>query len=44
MRGTVNEAVVYHREFAVTKQMHRDLLAQRVKSVEKYKLKVFPMT
>jgi hypothetical protein len=39
MRGTGDEAVVFHRESAVTKQMRRDRLARRVKNVDyKYKL------
>ncbi len=31
MQGTGNEAVVLHRECPVTKQVHRDRLARRVK-------------
>ncbi len=37
MQGTGYEAVVLHREYPVTKQMHRDRLARRVK---KWRLKL----
>jgi hypothetical protein len=34
MRGVAHEAVVIHRDWAATKQMQKDRLAQRVKDAE----------
>ena len=34
MRGMVHEAVLVHREWATTKQMWKDRLAQRVKNAD----------